>query len=1135
MKSIRINACLILAVLCAVGHAAEPELLWKYETRGKIYTSPILADLDSDGTPEIVVCASRDRRVLCLNGAGTMLWDYRIDTGENDGIQATPSAVDYDGDGKREVLFADCGGVVGCLGSGGQLIWRTFTGDHVDYSGPVVADINGDGRVEVVVGSDSGTVYCLDDCGMEMWHYQGDGQIRGVPAVEFDEAAGTYRVYVTFGGGGEACLSSDGDVLWSHNEPSPRKERRSGPAVGDLDGDGRAEVVSATDDFRVIVRDAMTGEEEWRWKGKHGIDQTNSFALADFGDGRLDIVCGDGSGLGGPGSVYRLRDGEALWTADVGGVVQGPSVGDVDGDGALEILVCTRSNRLVCLSAGGDIEWEYLCEAGALTTPAIGDVDGDGRVEIVFTSKDRFVYCLTAGGESNETLLPWPMLNHDPQLSGNAAGATFAAAAPSPPAETPEELSVERFGPLVVGDNRVRIAFANNSSRPRHLEAVAEVLRPDGTVVTNTDSRRYEPFEIARSEFTLPAYEEGRYTLSARLLDVGTGRTLATAEDAADFVPFAAERAEFEQRRADAQAMLAALEHADLKSRAAAAVERSATAVAKALKDAEGAATRERARYAGALAQTAGQHRRDMARLQAAATTPGATGFAVVPETTLRKVFRDEPYQPTPREARVELAANEAEGIQLVVVPLWKDLHDLRVTAGGLRQVDGNGTIPGDNIEILRVGYVPIGPPEYNFFVEKVGDYPDVLYPAAATDIAASQDAQPYFVVVHAPAQTPPGEYAGTITFSADGAADVELPLQVRVWSFALPEETSLKVSMWMNESFIQRFYGYESRTPFEVRKRYYDMHLAHRVSPVKDFPLNGGDMLEDFEYLIPRGQNCFFIPVPEYLEASERPARADKYRATRDLLVEKGWNDLAMFYTRDEVAVMARHMIPEVVEMNAWIKEVVPEWPRLQTSAPELALFDAVDIWCPTIDHFDPVVLQERMGKGDRLWFYTVWGRPGIMIEFPATDHRLMFWACWKYGAEGFLYWGTTHWDLNTVEDARWPDVPWITYNRQPGHNGCGYLLYPGPDGAPLSSIRLASVRDGIEDYEYFAQLRALVERVGSQAPAELRVQAQRLLAVDAGVMASHKQYTEDPDAILKARREIAETIEAYADLLSP
>jgi outer membrane protein assembly factor BamB len=1158
-----------LAVLSLVGaldagkpcaRVDAPQLEWAFETKGKIYASPILADLDGDGKTEVIVCASRDRRVLCLDCDGELRWDYQMRDGENDGIQATPSVADYDGDGKKEVFFVTTGGTAACIDAQGNLLWRVFTGDHVDYSGPVVADVDNDGRVEVVFGSDSGTLYCLDDCGAERWHYQGDGQIRGIPAVARDDtsrrgaeslAPSPMRVYVTFGGGVAACLSSEGTVVWSYDEPMPRKERRSGQAVGDVDGDGRLEVVSATEDFRVIVCDAFTGQEKWRWKGKYGIDNTTSFALADFdGTGRLDVVCGDGGGQGGPGNVYRLRDGAALWSADVGGsVVQGPSVGDVDGDGDLEVLLCSRSKRLICLSSQGKEEWSFPSDTEVLTTPALGDIDGDGEVEIVFTSKDRFVRCVTVRGAYEAERMPWPMMNHDAQLSGNAQGAPFRAA-PTTPIEaaprrgslapSPCALRLDRFGPLHMGDNTVVFTFANNNARPRRLEAVAEVSRPDGSKVTHTSSERRDPFEVKSVSFDLPALFEGPYVIRVRLVNVGTGEQLASLEDAVQLQAFTAERDALRSVFEESSKQAAQLIDEPLRQRAVDALETARGQADAAIEDAAGQAQpspKQRRTAIGTVNGAVRELRRVAARVNAArATCVTPYEFAVVADTTLRKVFRDEPYLVNPGEAvapAVSLARNEYEGVQLVVTPLWTDLRNLRVSASDLTQSTGEGRIASQHVQVYRVGYVEIGPPEYNWFVEKQGFYPDILFPADSMDVPAEQDAQPFFVVVNAPSDAPSGTYTGVVRVEADGCAPLEVPLTVQVWSFVLPDETHLKVSLWMNEEALQQFYKYEGRTPFAVRQRFYDYHLEHRAGPLMAFPLGGGDRLEDFEYVLSHGQNSFFITLPD-LEPAEREAFAGKLKATEKLLAEKGWDKLGIIYTHDEVAVMARHLIPKVVEVNQWVKTVLPDWPRIQTSAPEQSLFDAVDIWCPTVDHFDPAVLAERMARGDRLWLYTVWGRPGIMIEFPATDYRLLCWMCWKYGAEGFLYWGTTQWGFNTAGEQRWPNVPWIPYNSQPGHNGCGYLIYPGPDGTPLGSIRFELFRDGIEDYEYLRFLRRLLEKGGDQVSADTRARAEAELAVTPDVLVDHETFTEDPQVILDARSRIAGLIEELAAVVN-
>jgi len=1141
------SVALCTALIASAG-ATEPRLKWSFETQGKIYAAPLLSDINQDGKLEVIVCASRDKRILCLDSAGEILWDCGIDDGHGDGFQAMPSALDYDGDGKQEVFFATKGGTVGCIDAQGRLIWRAFTNDNIDYSGPVPLDVDGDNRAEVVFGADSGRVYCLDDCGIEKWRYQGKGAVRGIPAVDCDAKTHSARIFVVFAGGMEACLDGEGKVVWSSTELSARKVRYSTPALGFVDQNPDLDLVTVTDDFQVILRDAATGTEKWRWAGKSSIDQTNSVALADF-DGRnqADIVCADGTGQGGVGHVHRLRDGRALWSVDVGGgVVQGPSIADVDGDGRLEILVCSRSKRLICLADNGEEKWSFPSKTEVITTPAVGDIDRDGIVEIVFTSKDRSVYCLTVDGAYHPDLMPWPMISHDPQLSGNQRGTPFVAPAMlSPPSAPDLLLPVQPF--VRIGDNVLGVQVGNNSFRPRHLEASVGIRLPNGSWIERRLVRRFEP--LAQEEMTLeyPALYLGNYALVTDLVDVGQGRTIHHQEMS---LPLDL-NAEFDHE------VFRALESKDILLKGLRGdVARGALEPAcdegeknwrRALDQLQSVVARteatlqERRETVAKAKQAAHDLKHLFARGHAVCATPArAPSFGVVPETTLRKVFKDEPFMPPfiaggiePKPAEISLCRNELEAVQIVIVPVMEDLRNLRVSViGDLAQSGGTGTIPVQDIEIQRVGYVQIGPPEYNWHVEKLGEYPDVLFPNGAMDVPSTQDAQPFFITVRAREQTPAGDYAGVIRVEADGSDAIEIPLKVHVWNFKIPAKPNLKVSMWMSENWLNAFYRYPGRTPFDVRKRFYRMHLDHRISPIQIFPEGGGNMLEDFEYLMANGQNCFFVPVPGYIPEAERPAAAQKLMATRAILQQKDWDRFTLFYSMDEVAVMARHLIPQMVEMNNWVKTVIPEWPRLETSAPEKDLFGAVDIWCPTIDNFDPRILSDRMARGDRLWFYTVWGRPGIMIEFPATDHRLMFWECFKYGAEGFLYWGTTHWDLNCEGDRRWPDKPWITYNRQSGHNGCGYLIYPGPDGTPLSSIRLELVRDGIEDYEYLYLLQQLLKNTGGKAPEALRKRTMAELDVDPDVVVDHKIFTQDPAKILNARKRIAELIEQLSPI---
>jgi len=104
-------------------------------------------------------------------------------------------------------------------------------------------------------------------------------------------------------------------------------------------------------------------------------------------------------------------------------------IGDVDGDGWHEVVFGTFHIDLVTKGQVGVYILDHngnqksgspilLDTVGISNSPALGDLDGDGLVEIAAATYDGTVYVWDALGSSDASHLPWPMPRHDLQRTG---------------------------------------------------------------------------------------------------------------------------------------------------------------------------------------------------------------------------------------------------------------------------------------------------------------------------------------------------------------------------------------------------------------------------------------------------------------------------------------------------------------------------------------------------------------------------------------------------------------------------------------------------------------------------------------------------------------------------------------------
>lgn len=317
---------------------------------------PVIADIDDDGVPEVIspVHCSRDdvstltkfNRVIALNGRnGTVRW---LTEQIGDGTEVPP-------------------------GDRGLLNYTTLTVTRLEAGGPVL-----------VLGAHTEEELSANTpC-----QYIGGGaehkRCRRVFALDGRDGTLVRNWY--------AAATDYSSTNWSGYDGvrAVTNTLFEPPFVADLDGDGHIEILYEGTLWRedgtfngTLVRqfDGTVSSTPQR-RGSSG------FGVADLdGDGRAEIVFAD---LRNQLVRAQRPDGTLLWETLVSHCHTKceVSIVDVDGDGAVDVLLASR-NRVTMLDGLGRVRWaknyegDSLRGVGCTNRPAVYDLDGDGVPEVV--------------------------------------------------------------------------------------------------------------------------------------------------------------------------------------------------------------------------------------------------------------------------------------------------------------------------------------------------------------------------------------------------------------------------------------------------------------------------------------------------------------------------------------------------------------------------------------------------------------------------------------------------------------------------------------------------------------------------------------------------------------------------------
>ena len=403
-------------------YASAPQLnlLWSYDTgTGKpIVFAPILTDINNDGILEVVFpCGSK---IYALNASnGQKLWDFSM----SKLVLVSPAAGDVDGDGEVEVIVGSMANDTYALdGSDGSVEWSLLNMDGYSYKAISLGDLDSDMLPEVILVSSDKLLYVIDGDGSIITRRDiGLAYPPRVIGVGDTDVDGENELVVS-NAYGVGCVESNGVKIW---ERDLLLEKDVSPVLWDVNNDGILDVIAAASNGSIYAFDGSTGVVIWGVS----IDMRPKYTpvLGDIdGDRWMELIVYGSPSVGTGSKVYVLdsEDGDVVWIASIKDFVPSgePMLGDFNGDKKLDITLSASKegggSQIIIMDGSNGSVLGSIEIANVTTTPAIGDVDGDGALEIVVCTYGSIIYALDVVGAGSR--MYWSMLGGSPEHALNA-------------------------------------------------------------------------------------------------------------------------------------------------------------------------------------------------------------------------------------------------------------------------------------------------------------------------------------------------------------------------------------------------------------------------------------------------------------------------------------------------------------------------------------------------------------------------------------------------------------------------------------------------------------------------------------------------------------------------------------------
>ncbi len=436
---------------------------WPQKVQDSSLSSPVIADINSDGISEIIIQSinyDRQNRVYVWDNNGKLLsgWPktiYRMGF-DNEGIYIEPSAGpapsvgDIDGDGMADIVVVSFSQEVYAWRNDGTNLpgWPVRVSNIVT-STPILADLDSDGKLEVIFGTSNGQMHIKRYDGTDFPNWPKSVGNRGhlLPIVididgdsDLEIIASDSLIPKYYNSNRMSTIYAwhhDGSVVTGWPVKMQGAKTTLPPVAGDLNGNGFAEIVAVStyNDICKIYVWNHDGTLSSSWQINSDDEIRTALALSDIDrDGDVEIIATSYDKAyawhhnGNPVYGWPIDVSEGYWFST-------PITGDVDGDNNLDIIFTAQGGVIHAYKKDGSPinGWPALANKKTSSSPPlIGDTDGDGKNELIFADSMGEVHKLSLIGKfNNESGKAWNMFQHDQMHTGSHNASTILPLPPS--------------------------------------------------------------------------------------------------------------------------------------------------------------------------------------------------------------------------------------------------------------------------------------------------------------------------------------------------------------------------------------------------------------------------------------------------------------------------------------------------------------------------------------------------------------------------------------------------------------------------------------------------------------------------------------------------------------------------------